>query len=373
MKKREKSLNATLMYFGFIDIVSEHFEEERKKADSDSREFDFREKLEDLRTKVMDILGQKAEVTNLENLFETPLPKIPWSASFDPIIFKVSLPLSLQKISSSEGEPECVKAEEFRILYDGQIFIAAADCEMEKYESLSPRFRGPHITGIPDVRDKFVEMLEGVINKEKIKIVPPTMTHEPIVLARKRIKKQLPYLYLTTDSQASIKELMRRVYGLFERGISNFYGTCRISYEITKTTINLDENEEKLFKSLKNFLKSNWWNLAEKRRYFKNIKEMSLEILEGLSKYESGKNSLGKSLDGLKNYIRDNAIVSKFLNSIRYKEYVELEHLHYESLLKLVEFAKKETETYSLTSSTIVAAIAGAIIGGTIASIVFLL
>lgn len=364
MKRKKLSSKSTFIYLGFVDIVSEQLEAE---------EHDFREKVNDLRKKVLNMLSQRSEVTNLENFFEEPQTKMPWSTNFDPITFKISLPLTLQKISLDWVEPGYVKTEEFKIIYDGQILMISVDCEIKKFESVSFRYRGPHISGIPDVRDKFIEMLECIIEKENIKLVPPTITHEPIVFTREVIKKsKSDYVYLFVEPKTPIKEVIRKFYAEYSFQIGSFYNACRISKEIQKTVIDLEEKEEVLNKDLKIFLKSHWWNFIKKRRSSKNVEKTTLEILGELSKYERNKYNLEKDVNHLKVLTKNDKFLSRFFDCIRLNEIVELEHLNYESILKLVEFAKKVAETYSLTNTTIFAALIGAIIGSVITSIFLL-
>ena len=55
-----------------------------------------------------------------------------------------------------------------------------------------------------------------------------------------------------------------------------------------------------------------------------------------------------------------------FLDAIRWKEYVEIENIDPEQILKSSEFARKEIETFSLTSTTVIAALVAAIVSSII-------
>lgn len=94
----------------------------------------------------------------------------------------------------------------------------------------------------------------------------------------------------------------------------------------------------------------------------KTIKNSILNIFKTLAGYNSIYQEFQENLKEINELMNNNPLFKNFLHAIKWKEYIKINNIDSECLMKSTEFARKEIETFSLTSTTVIAALVAAVI-----------
>ena len=100
------------------------------------------------------------------------------------------------------------------------------------------------------------------------------------------------------------------------------------------------------------------------------MKTHAIEILESLSEYSSLMRELKEDLSQIQERRAHKIMFDSFMKKVHLYRYTNPQTVDSESLIKIIEHARSETETYSSFISTTISTLVGAIIGSTLTLIV---
>jgi len=255
---------------------------------------------------------------------------------------------------STRGE-----VEEFKLIYDGTVLMVAA---------LSPLGKIPY--GVYDVRDRFIEAVKPVF---KLKEVAPCLTHEAIIFVNEgeKIPKDTRNLYIKVNPSATYLDIARALYLRLTLDMHLFYDACATKMKIDKLIFDIYNLESKMISDLDRFLKIGWKKILEKRRLLSQIKETILKILKRLTEYSSHVKNLTKLHQTIEERGTHNKLFKDFVKQVNLDEYCRpQETLSIETSMRIIEHVCKELEVYSVSASTIISALLGAVIGSILTIIV---
>ena len=351
-------LDIIAVYCGGLDVLSEIMKNEMDKIDevieADTWEEVTSKVNEEVRTQIIGVLNQHAEVINIKSLFEK-MPAIMELGRFNPIVFDFRLPLSLQSSRSIKfiSESHTFDAENFKIVYDGRLLMVAAPCSLEERPS-----------GIIDIRDLFIGILEGIGLSPQM--IAPCMTHRAFILATsKKNDRETNDVYVTVKKGTSIIDMMMQLYLTIYYPMGRFYYSCTISEKIEELERKLAETQEDLFNSLKDLEIYGWRDLLKKRQTLKRIRTCILQMLEKLAEYPSEMQLLKNELESVRTQMNEGKLFKEFMEKSNWLDYADTEPLDIQSFTRTIEYAHGEIETHSITTSETRAAL----IGGLVASI----
>lgn len=309
--------------------------------------------VEELRVQIVDMLDRSGEVKDISDMFKEP----PSLIDFNPIMFVMHLPISLQR--AHQGEPNGAEVEDFGIVYDGRIVMVSVVCSLEKRP-----------WGVYDVRDRLLKMMKTVV--PNFEMTSPCLTHEAIAFVNnpEEVHKDRRDIYLKIEPEEAGIDALRRLYVRLNPEIMFFYAACEISENTTKLAWEIQKYEKKLFWSLKEFLAATWRHPFERTKSVRQMKKHAARILEGLS----NRSSLARELKKIRSKIEErrahNSLFDSFIEKVHFDEYTKTETVDVESLMRIIENVRSETETYSSFISTLVSTLIGAIIGSALTIIV---
>jgi hypothetical protein len=218
--------------------------------------------------------------------------------------------------------------------------------------------------GVYDVRDKLKELLATVCKYEE---TPPCLTHEALVLFNKeeKIWKSDRDVYIGVETTSEFEKLARMVYEFLIIDLVAFYCCSSIAHDIEKSVLNSHKLESLLLKDLKKFLQTNWHEIRKKRAILSHSKKRIVEILDGLSRYSHDMQELDTSLKHLDERRTHNPRLNELITKITKTDVYAKprKYLDVVSTMRIIEHTRLELETYITNTSTMVAALAGAIIG----------
>ncbi len=279
------------------------------------------------------------------------------------ILFSVRLPPSLHKEIYRWEEPE-IRPDKFWVVYDGKLVMIAA--EGSRLTKTKRKFRSSLVSGVCDVRDFLLDFLKEAGYTPTV--VPPTITHEAIVFVEGQ-KPGIQHngdLIITLTELPHIKEILRLVYESLNLDMKLFYGASSLSRKLRDLISQLQRENEIMLNYLREFLEISRINLWKKQKLIKSIKSSTLNVFKILAEYNSAYSEFQRYLRDIKECTNGHQLFKDFLDAIRWKEYVEIENIDPEQILKSSEFARKEIETFSLTSTTVIAALVAAIVSSII-------
>lgn len=199
-----------VVYFGYLSEVEEPQAELQERAEPKSQTDLFSDRSEEIiaeRNKLLEKLNKNREVSDVSDLFV----KLPSDMLYNPIFFKIHLPLSLQKRRYIEYESDNACTEDFDCVYGGGLLFISAICDL-----------GKEPFGAFDVRDRIVAILEKMI---KIKLIPPTLYPKPIVFALKTGQTQLEELQTLFEitKEDDSKNILNELYDMLGYYLELFY------------------------------------------------------------------------------------------------------------------------------------------------------
>lgn len=335
LKKTPKELMDE-MRRGLPEIIesADVTQEEEKKA------------IQKLRVQIVDMLNKSGEVREIHDMFKEPQSP---TIDFNPLVFVMHLPLSLQRLMQEERDR--AQTEDFLVVYDARIIMVGAVCSSEERP-----------WGAYDVRDKLLQMMRTLV--PSVKMTTPCLTHEAIVFTRESIDvKDSRDIYVKIDSHQEAIDILRNLYEYLSLEILSFYGACESSIEATGIVLDLEDCKSELLRGLKAFLTTNWRHPLRRGKFVRQMKKKTVEILEKLADYSSSVRDTRESVLNVEQLAEHNSLFKRFIDNVGLKEYTTPEAADPEALMRIIEHVRCETESYSSFVSTLISALAGAIIG----------
>jgi len=319
------------------------------------------EKVLSMRTRIAEGLNKSRDATDVSDLFS----KLPEGFVFNPIMFKMHIPLSLQSPGHVRNDPSRAETEDFWVVYNGFTLMVVAICDLPKY---------PY--GVFDVRDRIEKVFEPIIEVKGI--VSPTLYATPVT-----------FLMQDDDIPASVKRglvtkiekpteshiLLRELHTKISPELGRFYGTCSLRHEIDKEINEIEHDESVLLGNLLESLKTDWTQIWKKWNLINRCKRDMADILEKISKYASHRNELKRQCKNFKRFFSQReSMFTKLFDTTTFDFYAEpILSLDIDYALRVVEHVRSETEAYTLNTSTLVSALLGAVMGSVITLMLSLL
>jgi hypothetical protein len=306
------------------------------------------------RTKIMEGFMKGEEARNVSDLYV----KTPAALLFNPIVFTIHIPVSLQKVEYVLYEELRAVTEDFECVYDGNLLLIASLVEIDKI---------PY--GVFDVRDRVKTILEKIM---KIRQIPPCLYAQPVsfVTEKTQISKEAPAQYVIITKPMDSKILLRVFYDEFGDDLNEFYGLCYLSDHLDDHVEKVETQVNRLLKKMSESSLTGWKQAFRRRGFAKERRKEMVGILAGLAKYQS-------SLSQLKREFRDfmmlcsQSSISKLLELSDFKHYgTPTLKLDVDLMTKTVEYVRSELEGYSSNTYTLLSALAGGIIGSVITLLV---
>ena len=306
------------------------------------------------RSKLIEKHNQSREVQEVSDLF----PKLPSDMLYNPIFFKIHIPLSLQRNRYIRTDSENSLSEDFDCVYAGGLLFISTICTFDKE---------PY--GVFDVRDRVYAILEKMT---KIKVIPPTLFGKPIVLALKTDisvtqseGNERIFEFVENDDS---KKLLRDLFEMVGFELEAFYEICVNSHEIFERVAKIEDKTLKLLDVMSGSYQQNWKNrlgadTAERR---KDI----LEILSEVSKCQSQDSARKRAVMDFRMIWKESDI-SLIIKPEDVRFYGEPQvKLDTTSVLKSLEFARSELDSRSRNRFALLSAFTGAIVGSLVTLLV---
>jgi len=306
------------------------------------------------RTKIIEGIMKSGEAQNVSDLYV----KVPFGQLFNPIIFTMHIPLSLQNPVYVVSEKINSLTEDFECVFDGNLILIAGLVEVDKLPF-----------GVFDVRDRVMEMLRKIV---KVKSIAPCLHARPIsfVTENSQIPKNLALGYVETTKTMDLKILLRKLYDEVGYNLNDFYELCYASDEIDDRVVKIEALLGRLLKSMSESFLTSWKQTLTKRRFTKERRKDMINILDELTQYQLHRSGWKRL------YLEFKAIglqshVSKLIDD------TDLEFYGTPSLTvdidlttKAVDYVRSELEGYSRNWYTLLSALGGAILGSIITLLV---
>lgn len=319
------------------------------------REYDetYKKTLNKLRSRIVDLLNRSGEVTGISDMFkEAPEFRL------NPIMFVMHLPVSLQKFQAEE--PDRAVVEDFLVIYDGTILMVCAACSSEERPM-----------GVYDVRDRFLSMMKSIVHG--LEMTPPCLTHKAIVYANQpeEVRKSYPGdIYVKMNSKETFFNALQSLYMRIIDEMESFYEACYTCEKTIKTVEEINKHESNLIVSLREFLATTWRKPIKRTKVVSQMKTHSVNILDKLSEYSSLTRELKEDLSLVEEARAHNSLFGKFIDNVVLDEYTKPETVDTDSLIRVIEHVRSETESYGSFVSSFISTLVGAIIGSALTILV---
>lgn len=337
-----------VVYFGCF------YEDESQEEDETFTDEEYQKSVQAHRTKIIEGFMKSEEARNVSDLYV----KTPASLLFNPIVFTMHVPFSLQKAEYVASEESRAFTEDFECVFDGSILLIAGLVEIDKMPD-----------GAFDVRDRVKTILQKIM---KVREIPPCLHHRPVsfVTEKTNISKKPPAQYVIIAKPMDSKILLRKLYDEFGLELNEFYQLCSDRYDIDDHVMNLEAKVTRLLKKMSESSVTGWKQAFKRRGFAKERRKEMVEVLAGLAMYQSCQSQLKRSYRDFMMFYPQSSI-SKLLDLPDIKFYgTPTLKLDVDLMTKTVEYVRSELEGYSRNTYTLLSALAGGVMGSIITLLV---
>jgi len=361
-----------IVFFGFLlaKTKSENEDETKNKDETKNEERpaaplykaseEWKAKVLSFRNTLVEGLNKSVEIKNLSDLFV----KLPPLFVFNPMVFKMHMPLSMQRMTYVIFEQLRAKTQDFEVVYDGAILMVAALCDLHEIP-----------WGVFDIRDRLLTEVFKPITK--VELIPPCLSSATVSFVLQDDKKKVKDmrgLVITVPKPRNSKDLLRDLYKDVSYDLGRFMNVCIMRHEINKIIRKIPSQESKLFANLLKFLTADWKGIFEKRRIVRQCKIDMSKILKDVSIYTLKLNRLNQMQGKITEFAEERATLpARVIRGIGLNYTRPSFLLDTGSVIKSVEHVRNEIEMYSLNTSTLFSALVGALIGSLITLIASLM
>jgi hypothetical protein len=339
-----------VVYFGCFHEDEPQEEDETRTVTNEEHQ----KMMQAYRTKIIEGFMKSEEARNVSDLYVKP----PASLLFNPIVFTIRVPFSLQK-------PEYVAIEEFRALtedfecvFDGNLLLIAGLVEIDKMPF-----------GAFDVRDRVETILQKIM---KVRSTPPCLYARPVsfVAEKTQISKKLPAHYVMIAKPMDSKILLRMLYDEFGFDLNEFYALCSVRNDIDDRVQKLEAQVTRLLKKMSESSVTGWKQAFRRRGFAKERRKEMVEVLAELAEYQSCQSQLKRNFRDFMLFYPQSSI-SKLLDLSDLKFYgTPALKLDVDLMTKTVDYVRSELEGYSRNTYTLLSALAGGVMGSIITLLV---
>lgn len=342
-----------VVYFGcFYEDEFQEEDETRTVTDEEHQKM-----MQAYRTKIIEGFMKSEEARNVTDLYVKP----PASLLFNPIVFTIHIPFSLQKVEYAEylaSEEFRALTEDFECVFDGSVLLIAGLVEIDKMPF-----------GAFDVRDRVKTILQNIM---KVRSIPPCLYSRPVsfVTEKKQIAKKLPGQYFMIAMPMDSKILLRVLYDEFGFELNEFYELCYDRDDIDDRVEKLEAQVTRLLKKMSESSVTGWKQAFRRRGFAKERRKEMVEVLAELAEYQSCQSQLKKNFRDFMMFYPQSSI-SKLVDLSDVKFYgTPALKLDVDLMTKTVEYVRSELEGYSRNTYTLLSALAGGVMGSVITLLV---
>jgi len=289
-----------------------------------------------LRSKIIETLGGRSDITHVEDLFDEKGA----GGYFDPIVFTLSIPKSLQ-VGLGIAHEDAVPVPEFTLVYDGRLIMVAA---------VAPIGKRPW--GVYNARERFETIMKGICKFERN---APCLTHEAVTFLEETAKPSERYrdLFLPVMADHSMRGHIQHLYGSLSRELWRFYGASRSRTEGLLIASKVRDLEKELIETTKTLMKTKWHHVRTRRRVVEELRSKCVDIFAEVSEYLSKVQELREETSGIEEMMAHNTLFRKLMDTVHLDEYTKTEVIHVESVMRVVQHVEGEIGTYSTSSSAV--------------------
>jgi len=297
------------------------------------------------RTNMIEGLNKSSEVHDVSDLYVD----LPSEMLYNPIFFRLHLPLSLQKPDYIRSKSDNALIEDFECVYAGDVLFISALCDIDKE---------PY--GAFDVRDRIIKILKKIA---KIEVIPPCLYSRPVTFAMKGEVTPQKELFspfeITTATESKV--LMRELHKMIGYELEAFYDINSFAKDVGSLVDKIQDKTSNLLRSMVRPSKKSWkrrfgFGTSERRRAI-------IDILADVTQCQYSNNLRKRNMKNFQMFWRTSPI-TKFLNPKDIKFYGEpSQELDMESILKSLELVRSELDSYTSNRVAILSALTGAVVG----------
>jgi hypothetical protein len=306
------------------------------------------------RTKIIEGLMKSQEARNVSDLYV----KVPAALLFNPIVFTVHVPFSLQKPVYVASEKINSMTEDYECVFDGSTILIAGLSDVDKMPF-----------GAFDVRDRVMTILQKIM---KVKEVPPCLYVSPIsfVTEKSQTLNELFSKYVKIVEPRDSKILLRMLYDEMGYGLEAFYSLCSTRNEIDDRIEKIEDHITKLLKKMSESSLTGWRQTLKRRGFAKERRKDMIEVLADLARHQSDQSRLKRATRDFMTFYPQSTI-SKLIDTTDIKFYgTPHMRLNVDLVTKTVDYVRSELEGYSRNTYTLLSALLGAVIGSIITLLV---
>lgn len=312
------------------------------------------------RQEIVTELNKSREVRDVSDLFV----KLPGILLFNPVIFRVHIPSSLQKQHYVMVRERYAKVEDFDVVFDGGILMIAALCDLGKYP-----------WGALDVRDKFVEIFGSI---RKVKTIPPCLSPVQVTFLKEGDSDEIAIDELTFTIPKSVRvetsELLGNLYVTVHNTLGQFFSVCQTRISLEEKGSAIMRSEQRMLRGLTDFLETDWKQFNKQRKLTAQIKLEMAQLLVEVSSYNYLKNTLERrKRDVHRSLEREESFAVKLVKRIGLSYVEPRSVIDTVSMIRNAEHTRNEIGTYSISVSTIISAFIGGVIGSVVTYILSLI
>lgn len=340
-----------VVYFGCMFSIAtsqkESQDQQKPEQESQAEIFSDKDKEEVIleRTKMIEGLNKSGEVHDVSDLFVD----LPPERLYNPIFFRVHLPLSLQKPDYVYSKSSNALVEDFECVYSGDVLFISALCDTDKEPF-----------GVFDVRDRIIRIFEKIM---KIEVIPPCLFARPVVFAIKGeiapSKKHFALFEIPEVTESKV--LMGKLNLSVGYELGAFYEVSSLAKDVGKLVGKIQKKTSNLLKSMIQPSGKTW-----KRRLGIGISEIRrgiVDILADVTKCQYYNNLRKRKMRDFQMFWNRTEII-QVLSPDDLRFYGEpYQEVDAESILKSLELVRSELDSYTRNRITILSALAGGVIG----------
>lgn len=344
------------VFFGYLDIQKGESGEHGMKCvcelcESGEKSEEVRKEVATQRKEIIEKLNQNTLLSNVSDLFVNT----PEFTLFNPIIFKIHIPFSLQKKAYVQNKDAMSNIEDFLIVYCDATFMVCTITDEKKYPF-----------GVWDVRDRVLKIFTEF---GKVKSIPPTFSPSHVTFSIGDGKPKVDdSIHISIKKPTKVENILKQLVEDVDYELSYFYEAARLCKSLTDLGDEIEHQITKLLEYLTEFIGVGALNIMKKWKVVNKTKKEMSKIICQVSEYKSQEIHLRKLRDTIKkNVIREKTLHYVLLKKMHWEDYTTTKStLDVDSVFKSIEHVRREIEAFSVNTSAILSALLGGISGSII-------
>jgi len=321
------------------------------------------DELEKLREKLRLGLKVHSDIHFVTDLFENErthedyLIQPTIGGCFSPLAAFFHFPPELLDPSESPAEKP---PEDYVILLDGCYMLVGTVCQLGKYPV--------GLAVAPTLRDRLKDLIGEIV---PCRIMPPNIAPCSIMVVNgggesdKEDREWAVTLHL--ESRATVKHAMQLIYRRLLSSLPHFYDMCQYSDNAYEVATEIVKEQQGLLHQVKDFQQTGVVNFIKRSSMSKEILLKITSLLELQAQLSSIQQEFEYQRSELEKQLRDDKpMKTLFVERLDWLTDLKKGRVDLELLLKIVDHARSEMETFGLVSVTVWAAVVGAVAGAVV-------